>query len=284
MPIPLPSPSHSVGSYVPPGSAGSGYLENMSPMGATSRLSGSAGGAVRPGSSRGRYDPYGTASPRSSSLSLQQQQQSQSSRRLSSSQPQDAGYYAYDVKPSAGQNGHFHYAPTDYSYYGPSSGPAGHPIASPIQSPSSFPGTGSYSAWQQPPSSAGPTRLNATIPRGASSSSPTTTTGGNAGEMNPPPAPGTAHSVANSTSGTGSGSGSPTHPAQSGLNSYQASNVGPAPPPHEWSGMQGGAAWEHGQAHGGHPAHPHYQPPPQHVHGYAPVHPSEWRGGASMAS
>lgn len=231
MPIPLPSPAHSIGSYAPPGSAGSGYFggEPMSPMGQSSMRPGtassaSANGAVRPSSSRGRYDPYSATSPRSGSMSLQQQQQ-QRRMSLAAQPPHEpapvAAYYTYDVKPVQAPNGQYHYP--DYSSYHAGNGASSaagsyHSMPSPMTSPT-YP-AGQYPSWQQQqqqqqqqqtPSSS---RLGLAIPR-AGGTSPIMQ-GHTQGEMQPPPNPhaslhGQRISGAASGSPSMAGSGSPTH-------------------------------------------------------------------------
>jgi hypothetical protein len=139
VPMSIPLPNQPPSSYLPPGSAGSAYYDHggMPPIlrqGSGSSISGSQGGsgAMRPGSSSRRYDPYGVnvpASPRTSGGMIGHPHRRQSQPAIPPSHP-DA-YFAppvsYDVKPGAGPqtspitSSH----PNPYHYQPPQTAPAG---------------------------------------------------------------------------------------------------------------------------------------------------------------
>jgi hypothetical protein len=260
MPMPIPMSSPVSASYVTPGSAGSAYYDQMSPVSQSHMRPGHSMGAPRPGSRSARYDPYSTASPRSASSTLHPQRRPSASHphderpgsNMGPSQEQMAYYQQYDVKPVPGSNGQYHYP--EYGYSAPSSAPPAHAWpASPVQSNGNY--STPYSGW----SSAHPSRLSATVPRNMS--------GPSAGSDMPPHLPPTPHQPGSSATGS-----------PPGVQGYQI----PAPPGQEWNGGPAPSGWDQNHMHGPGP----FQPPPtaSSTASYqAPPPPAEWRNGASIS-
>lgn len=264
MPMPIPMSSPVSATYAGPGSAGSGFYDPMSPASQSHMRPGHSIGGARPNSRSARYDPYATASPRSTSAVLQQQQ-----RRTSTGHPHEdrpgssigpsgessAYYQQYDVKPVPGPNGQYHYP--DYGYSAPPPAPPPHAWPS-----SPVPSTGGYSATQYSGWGQGPSRLSATVPRAISISGASGL--GDAGPHLPPP----SHHADSAT-------GSPP-----GMQGY---SLPPPPGGQEWPSGPNSAGWDHGSNHMHGPGP--FQPPPSTSTGQyqAPAPPNEWRDGASIA-
>ncbi|KAK8845312.1 hypothetical protein IAR55_006025 [Kwoniella newhampshirensis] len=176
MAIPLPSPAHSMqgSTYVGPGSAGSTFYESPSVnsmhyappiarQSSSSSVHSTASGAMRPGSSSRRFEPYGpgnATSPRSS-INIHYSHAA-GHRRQSQPGPAEVMYPTgphYDVKPSSYNYQPPSTAPSSFSAFYPPETHAPPPIQSPITSSANYTPTTTqgYAAWQPVHSSTGST-------------------------------------------------------------------------------------------------------------------------------
>ncbi|OCF33175.1 hypothetical protein I317_02362 [Kwoniella heveanensis CBS 569] len=211
MPIPLPPHAQSFGgpTYVGSSSAGTNYYESPSTsyappivrQNSNSSVHSSASGAIRPGSSSRRFDPYGAGSatsPRSSGgLSYHNPHRRQSQPIAPENMYQPPSNASYDVKPNIYNYHPPSTAPSTFSaFYPPDQGPpnVNSPITSPIATTFAPPPHG-YSTWQPVPStSAGSTSRLMPTPRSDAhfvnpappSSSGSSSSGGRPGTMGTP--------------------------------------------------------------------------------------------------
>ncbi|WWD22260.1 hypothetical protein CI109_106751 [Kwoniella shandongensis] len=176
MPIPLPSPAHSMqgSTYMGPGSANSTFYESPSVasmhyappiarQSSSSSVHSTASGAMRPGSSSRRYEPYGPGSATSprSSVSLHYGHAA-SHRRQSQPGPPEVMYppgTGYDVKPSSYNYQPPSTAPSSFSAFYPPDPHAHTTIQSPIPASATYTPTTTqgYSTWQPVHTNAGST-------------------------------------------------------------------------------------------------------------------------------